>query len=68
MLNSAKKIEVTKKINICRDPKDDIFLSLAFQENAHYIVTGDKDLLEINKELLLKLGLKKLKIIRISEI
>jgi predicted nucleic acid-binding protein len=40
----------TKKnfgVEICRDPKDDKFLELAKFVDAQFIVTGDKDLLEI---------------------
>ena len=33
----------------CRDPKDDIFLSLANQVEANYLVTLDMDLLEVDK-------------------
>ena len=68
ILNNSKIVKVIKKVELCRDSKDDIFLSLALQEKAHYIVTGDKDLIEIDKELLLKAGMKKLKIIRIAEV
>lgn len=32
----------------CRDPKDNMILELAYDSNAHYIVTGDKDLLVLN--------------------
>jgi hypothetical protein len=32
---------------ICRDPKDDFLLALCKKSKANYLVTGDKDLLEI---------------------
>ncbi|OGG31230.1 putative toxin-antitoxin system toxin component, PIN family [Candidatus Gottesmanbacteria bacterium RIFCSPLOWO2_02_FULL_38_8] len=35
------------KINVCRDPKDDIFLELCLAGNANYLITGDKDLLDL---------------------
>jgi len=41
-------IETTEAISICRDPKDNKFLELAISGNASYIVTGDKDLLELH--------------------
>lgn len=41
-------IGVTDSIKICRDPKDDKFLSLAKSGNASAIITGDKDLLILN--------------------
>ena len=41
----SKVIEVTSTINVCRDPKDNLFLNLAIDGKASIIVTGDKDLL-----------------------
>ena len=32
---------------ICRDPKDDKFLACAVEGRAHYLVTSDRDLLDI---------------------
>jgi putative PIN family toxin of toxin-antitoxin system len=32
---------------VCRDPKDDKFLACAAEGQAHYLVTGDKDLLTL---------------------
>jgi uncharacterized protein len=34
---------------VCRDPHDDKFLTIAAYGNAAYIVTGDRDLLELRK-------------------
>lgn len=42
-------IKVTSKIHICRDPKDDFLLSLAIDGRADYLLTGDKDLLILEK-------------------
>ena len=36
-------------VDICRDPKDNMFLELASVAKADYIITGDKDLLELKK-------------------
>lgn len=33
----------------CRDPKDDKFLACAIEGDAHYIVTSDRDLLDLRK-------------------
>lgn len=38
----------TEVITDCRDPKDNKFLELAVTANASCIITGDKDLLELN--------------------
>ena len=35
----------TVKVDICRDPKDNMILELASEIHADYIITGDKDLL-----------------------
>ena len=34
---------------VCRDPKDDIFIACAVEGAADYIVTGDKDLLDLGQ-------------------
>lgn len=38
-------INIIETISICRDPKDDKYLSLAVSANANAIITGDNDLL-----------------------
>ena len=38
-----------RKIKICRDPKDDFLLALAMEAKSDYLITGDHDLLELNK-------------------
>ncbi len=50
-------------IHLSRDPKDDIYLSLAKAAPADFLVTGDKDLLTIKKEKLESAGLGRLLII-----
>jgi len=40
-------IKVTSEIKLCRDIKDNFLLNLAVDSNADFLVTGDKDLLEI---------------------
>ena len=44
----AEWVPVTTTIRRCRDPKDDTFLELAVDGKADWIVTGDKDLLELS--------------------
>ena len=41
-------IDVNISITDCRDSKDNKFLELAVTANASCIITGDKDLLELN--------------------
>lgn len=42
-------IEVSSRIELCRDHKDNFLLNLAVDSKADYLVTGDKDLLEVKK-------------------
>ena len=42
-------IEKNETINICRDPKDNMFLECAVAANAYYLVSGDSDLLVLEK-------------------
>ncbi|WP_016951601.1 putative toxin-antitoxin system toxin component, PIN family [Anabaena sp. PCC 7108] len=43
--NLAEIVDIINHVQICRDPKDDKFLSLAIAGNANLIITGDEDLL-----------------------
>jgi len=43
------KITLQSSVIICRDPKDDYLLALAKDANANFLLTGDKDLLDIGK-------------------
>lgn len=35
------------EVNICRDPKDNMVFSCALEAKANFIVSGDKDILEV---------------------
>jgi len=45
----AEIVQIEKKIELCRDPKDDIVLECAFAGQADVIVTNDKDLLVLGE-------------------
>jgi putative PIN family toxin of toxin-antitoxin system len=45
---SAELVIVASHIEACRHPKDDKFLELAVDGNAHCIITGDADLLALH--------------------
>ena len=45
----ADFVVVRTKIEVCRDPKDNFLLSLAVDGNADFLLTGDKDLLDLIK-------------------
>jgi len=40
-------VEPARKVSVCRDPKDDAYLSLCAGVGADYLITGDKDLLVV---------------------
>ncbi len=43
----SKKVKIQKIDRICRDPKDDFLLALSKESKADFLITGDRDLLEI---------------------
>lgn len=45
----GKLIKVLSDIEICRDKKDNFLLNLAKDSEADYLITGDKDLLILEK-------------------
>ncbi len=42
-------VQPTRKVKVCRDPKDDMFLEAALAGAAQTIVTGDEDLLVVKR-------------------
>lgn len=42
-------IKVNSNVLVCRDPKDNFLLALSKDGKADYLLTGDKDLLDIKK-------------------
>ncbi len=47
-IDISEEIQITAKIEECRDKKDNKILELAESGNADMIITGDKDLLVLN--------------------
>lgn len=45
----GKMTEVTSDIHLCRDHKDNFLLNLAVDSKSDYLITGDNDLLVLNK-------------------
>jgi predicted nucleic acid-binding protein len=41
-------VPILHQVRACRDPKDDMLLELAVSGDAHLVVTGDADLLEMS--------------------
>jgi putative PIN family toxin of toxin-antitoxin system len=45
----ADFVTVKTETAICRDPKDNFLLSLSVDGNADFLITGDQDLLDLDK-------------------
>lgn len=48
MVDVAEWVPIMERVKACRDPKDDMFLELAVNGRADYLITGDKDLLVLH--------------------
>lgn len=48
LLSVAISLKSVTKVNICRDPKDNMFLELALAANAACLISGDPDLLVLH--------------------
>ena len=46
---TVELVEVRKRLALCRDPRDDKLLELAAAGDADYLVTGDADLLVMER-------------------
>lgn len=57
VLGRTVRVGTPPRLHLSRDPKDDAYLSLAKAVEADYLVTGDKDLLEVPRKALEKAGL-----------
>ena len=45
----GERFEPTQEVKLCRDEADDYLLALAIEAHAHYLVTGDQDLLVLHE-------------------
>ncbi|MCL2039501.1 MAG: putative toxin-antitoxin system toxin component, PIN family [Bacteroidetes bacterium] len=45
----AEIVEISSKVDICRDKKDNYLLALAKDSKADYLITGDNDLLVLEQ-------------------
>ena len=48
LVKEGTLIEISEKVEECRDLKDDKFLELAVNDKADFIISGDKDLLVLH--------------------
>ena len=44
----AEMVPILRQVRACRDPEDDKFLSLAVNGEAALIITGDRDILDLD--------------------
>jgi len=54
LVKMAILVKIKKNIVLSRDVKDDHYLSLCKEVKADFLITGDKDLLEIPRDALIK--------------
>lgn len=47
--SQGEQVQVTSSVRSCRDPDDDKVLELCQDGKAHWLVTGDKDLLSMQE-------------------
>ena len=60
ILSVIEIIPARSRVNVCRDPDDDKFISCAIDGQCYYIVSGDKDLLSLRER-------QQIKIVTVSE-
>lgn len=46
---TSEMVKVITSINKCKDPKDNMFIELAIDGGADYIISSDEDLLSLDK-------------------
>jgi len=63
LISSAQEVNPARKITLSRDRKDNSYLSLCLTVRADFLLTGDKDLLEIPPRQLKSAGLNRLRIV-----
>ena len=45
----TRRVHITRQFDVCRDPRDNKFLDVAFNGQANALVTGDQDLLVLGE-------------------
>ncbi|MCX5915289.1 MAG: putative toxin-antitoxin system toxin component, PIN family [Deltaproteobacteria bacterium] len=57
LIKVAHRIPISKHLSLSRDAKDDHYLSLCKEAQADFLITGDKDLLNLPPDALKKKGI-----------
>lgn len=63
IVNKGQTVQIAGRLHICRDPNDDMYLETCQVARAHYLVTGDPDLLDVDLDALKKHRLGRLAIV-----
>jgi putative PIN family toxin of toxin-antitoxin system len=63
LLSTSREVVAGRKIELSRDKKDNAYLNLCLRVRADFLLTGDKDLIEISTKKLKPSGLNRLKIV-----
>jgi uncharacterized protein len=48
LVNSGREVDILTPVVACRDPNDDMFLDVAVNGSADFLVSGDADLLALH--------------------
>ncbi len=59
----AKEVNPSRQLDLSRDNKDNSYLNLCLAVRADFLLTGDRDLLEIPVAVLKSYGMNRLKIV-----
>ena len=59
----ARVVRPRRRLQICRDPADDMLLECCLAADAEVLLTGDRDLLEIDRDTLRASALGRLRIL-----
>jgi putative PIN family toxin of toxin-antitoxin system len=62
-VSSARTVMPAVRVRVCRDPGDDMLLECCFSARADILLTGDRDLLDLDRDLLDAAGLGSLRIV-----
>lgn len=66
-VSEANVCNPKKRLIISRDPEDNMVMECCLAADADVLVTGDRDLLDIRRNALRAVGLRRLRILRPSE-
>ena len=63
VLRKGKVVRLRRRISICRDPSDNMYLETAWSARAGIIVTRDRDILTLTADRLRAAGFRRLEIL-----